>query len=165
MANEDPPLGVRAGPVPADPVAPLPEPPVWPPLAQWCLAIGSAVLLVLVAWRGWGLSRYSARPLPIERAARSVPPAPAYQEPPIARAKVEEPPPPPPRGKKKPPEAALDLNHASAAELQQLPGIGPTLSARIVAGRPFASVEELRRVKGIGPKTLENVRPFVKAER
>jgi competence protein ComEA len=56
------------------------------------------------------------------------------------------------------------LNQATAEELQRLPGIGPKLSAAIVAARtqkPFTSVEDLRRVKGIGPKTLEKVRPYV----
>ena len=45
-----------------------------------------------------------------------------------------------------------------------MPGIGPVLSARIVEtrqARPFASVDELRRVKGIGVKTLEKLRPHV----
>ena len=58
----------------------------------------------------------------------------------------------------------IDINRATAAELQQLPGIGPALSGRILQARerqPFRSVEELRRVPGIGPKTLEHLRPFV----
>ena len=58
----------------------------------------------------------------------------------------------------------IDLNRASQEELQRIPGIGPTLSRRIVderTKRPFRSVDELRRVPGIGPKTLEKVRPFV----
>jgi competence protein ComEA len=57
------------------------------------------------------------------------------------------------------------VNTAPPAELQRLPGVGPTLAQRIVAGRaqtPFKSVEELRRIKGIGLKTLERIRPFVK---
>ena len=52
----------------------------------------------------------------------------------------------------------LDLNRASAAELEQLPGIGPALAARIVAHReaegPFASPRDLLEVSGIGEKTL-----------
>lgn len=58
----------------------------------------------------------------------------------------------------------IDLNRATAAELQRLPGIGPALSGRILQVRdrqPFRSVDELRRVPGIGPKTLEHLRPFV----
>ncbi len=58
----------------------------------------------------------------------------------------------------------IDVNRASQEELQRIPGIGPTLSRRIIderSKRPFRSVDELRRVPGIGPKTLEKVRPFV----
>ena len=61
--------------------------------------------------------------------------------------------------------APLDLNRATAAELETLSGIGPALAARIVAYRDsvggFASVEELGRVRGIGPATLERLRPRV----
>lgn len=49
----------------------------------------------------------------------------------------------------------VDLNRASAAELEGLPGIGPVLASRIVVSRadrgPFASLEDLRRVEGVGP--------------
>src|SRR5438105_290256 len=58
----------------------------------------------------------------------------------------------------------IDINRASEEELQQLPRIGPELARRIVAMRriaPFRSVDELRRVRGIGVKILEEVRPFV----
>jgi competence protein ComEA len=62
------------------------------------------------------------------------------------------------------PDQLLNLNTASAAELDGLPGIGPVLAARIVAERekkPFAKIEDLRRVSGIGPKKLEAIRPLV----
>ena len=62
------------------------------------------------------------------------------------------------------PDRLIDLNTATAAELDTLPGIGPVLAARIVAERekrPFAKVEDLRRVSGIGPKKLEALRPLV----
>jgi competence protein ComEA len=58
----------------------------------------------------------------------------------------------------------VDLNRATAAELQKLPGVGLKLAQRILDERakaPFAGVDELRRVSGIGPKTLEKLRPFV----
>jgi competence protein ComEA len=58
----------------------------------------------------------------------------------------------------------IDVNRASAEELQRLPGIGPTLSERIVEARkqtPFTKVDDLRRVSGIGRKTLDRLRPFV----
>ncbi|PQJ35550.1 hypothetical protein BSZ35_13895 [Salinibacter sp. 10B] len=59
----------------------------------------------------------------------------------------------------------LHLNEASVTALQALDGIGPALSERIVeyrsTQRPFQRVQELRRVSGIGPKTLADLRPVV----
>lgn len=55
----------------------------------------------------------------------------------------------------------LHLNRATQAELEALPKVGPTLAARIVAGRPYRSVDDLDRVKGIGPATLAKLRPYV----
>lgn len=59
----------------------------------------------------------------------------------------------------------LDANQAGWVEWMQLEGIGEVLARRIVAEReehgPFRSVDDLRRVKGIGEKTLEKLRPFV----
>jgi hypothetical protein len=54
---------------------------------------------------------------------------------------------------------------ANAIELQGLPGIGPVLAQRILAERvrgPFQSLEDLaERVRGIGPRTVERLRPWV----
>ena len=73
--------------------------------------------------------------------------------------------PAPPAGTKKTARTQpIDINRASGAELQSLPGIGPKLSQRILDARdkkPFRSVDDLRRVPGIGPKTLERLRPHV----
>lgn len=59
----------------------------------------------------------------------------------------------------------IDINTASASDLEKLPGIGPMKAAEIVKYRtengPFKSVDELLKVKGIGQKTLEKLRPFV----
>jgi len=59
----------------------------------------------------------------------------------------------------------VDLNSADAPELERLPGIGPAKASAIVELRAtrgvFKSVDELDDVKGIGPATLERVRPFV----
>lgn len=64
------------------------------------------------------------------------------------------------------PSSPLELNSASAAELERLPGIGPALAERIVAWRTqngrFGSVEDLLQVSGIGPKKLERLRPAVR---
>lgn len=63
----------------------------------------------------------------------------------------------------------VDLNAASALELQELPGIGPVLAERIVSHReangPFESVDDVQEVAGIGPKTMESIRPLIAAVR
>lgn len=59
----------------------------------------------------------------------------------------------------------IDINTASAIELQQLPGIGEVLSARIVDFRevngPFATVDDLQLVDGISSGMVEDLRPLV----
>ena len=64
------------------------------------------------------------------------------------------------------PEAPLDINRASARELTALPRVGPVLAGRIVALRDslggFTSVEQLDAVRGVGPATLERLRPLVR---
>ncbi|NOX64107.1 MAG: ComEA family DNA-binding protein [Chloroflexi bacterium] len=55
----------------------------------------------------------------------------------------------------------IDLNRATAAELETLSGVGPKTAAAIIEGRPYATVDDLLRVKGIGPATLEKLRPHV----
>jgi competence ComEA-like helix-hairpin-helix protein len=60
----------------------------------------------------------------------------------------------------------LELNQATARDLVLLPGIGPKLAQRIVAERErrgqFASIEELRAVKGVGPAIFARVKPLVR---
>lgn len=56
---------------------------------------------------------------------------------------------------------AVDLNTASVTELESLPGIGPGLAKEIVAGRPYKSVDELDRVKGVGKAKIAALRDHV----
>ncbi len=64
------------------------------------------------------------------------------------------------------PAGAISLSNASAAELDTLPGVGPATADKIVAYRnangPFQTVDDLVKVKGIGPKKMEAIRPFVR---
>jgi competence protein ComEA len=75
------------------------------------------------------------------------------QRPALASRRVPDPAPP------------VDVNSASAAELERLPRVGPALAARIVAWRekngPFESLESLRQVRGIGPATARLLAPLV----
>lgn len=59
----------------------------------------------------------------------------------------------------------VDVNHASAAEIEKLPGIGPKLAQEIINDRnangPFLKEEDLLRVKGIGPSKLEKMKGMI----
>lgn len=61
--------------------------------------------------------------------------------------------------------AGVDVNTATAEELDTLPGIGPSTAAKIIAYRtehgPFKTVDELDNVSGIGPATLADIRDLV----
>ena len=65
-------------------------------------------------------------------------------------------------------DGTLDLNLASAAQLELLPGIGPAGAARIVEYRDqiggYRSIDELLGVKGIGEKTLAKLRHLLRVE-
>lgn len=62
----------------------------------------------------------------------------------------------------------VNLNTATEAELELLPGVGPSLAKRIVEHRvakgPFKRVEDLDAVKGLGPRAVERVRKLVTVE-
>ena len=64
------------------------------------------------------------------------------------------------------PPLLVDLNRATVAELDQLPGVGPSTARAIVDHRtrngPFASVDDLLAVRGIGPAKLAELKPFVR---
>jgi competence protein ComEA len=61
--------------------------------------------------------------------------------------------------------ARIDLDRASAAEMEALPRVGPALAKRLVANRdsvgPFGTLEGLKRVKGVGPATIRLLEPLV----
>jgi len=55
----------------------------------------------------------------------------------------------------------VNLNTATATDLETLPGIGSSKAAAIIANRPYSTVDDLDKVPGIGPSTLEQLRPLV----
>lgn len=118
---------------------------------------GVLVLLLLAALgAGWDLTHLRAAPAPE-----------LGPEPPVARGSVA-PGAPGSSGTGTAPamlSGPLDLNRASASQLDALPGIGPVLAGRIVEQRAkqgaFHSVDELLAVRGIGPRLFERLRPLV----
>lgn len=55
----------------------------------------------------------------------------------------------------------VDLNAATQAELEKLPGVGPAMAKKIIAGRPYASTSELSTKAGLPAKTVEKISPLV----
>ena len=58
----------------------------------------------------------------------------------------------------------VNVNTASAKELESLPGVGSSRADQIVAHRPYKSVDELSQVKGMTPRVIDQLRPFVKTD-
>lgn len=104
---------------------------------QMLVGLLVAVGLVLMAWHWAYLSGWGLKPVEVERL-------------PERRFDFQ-----------------LDVNKATWVEWMQLEGIGDTLAHRIVEDRrqngPFESIDDLQRVKGIGPKTVERIRPWLRA--
>ncbi len=69
---------------------------------------------------------------------------------------------------KSPSQGQVNINTASAGQLQMVPDIGPAMAARIIAfrqqNRGFATLKDLRNVKGIGPKKWAKMSPFLKVK-
>ncbi len=59
-------------------------------------------------------------------------------------------------------KALLDLNTATAQELEELPGVGPALAKKIVAGRPYKAVDDLAKA-GVPERTIDSIRALVHA--
>jgi competence ComEA-like helix-hairpin-helix protein len=57
----------------------------------------------------------------------------------------------------------VNVNTATEAELEALPGIGPHYARAIIAGRPYENLDAILRVKGIGPKMLKRLTPYLSA--
>jgi len=59
-------------------------------------------------------------------------------------------------------ESPLNINTATQRELERIPGIGPVTASRIIQNRPFANLEQLKTVPGIGAKTYKSILPFIR---
>ncbi len=60
------------------------------------------------------------------------------------------------------PGETIDINSASRDDLMRLPGIGEVRALAIIGARPFSEVDDLTRVHGIGPATLEKLREWLR---
>lgn len=98
--------------------------------------------LQLSEWTATGYIPRDQRLLPLPTASR--PTTAVAPTPPIAPAPA--------------PATGISVNQASIAELSALKGVGPTLATAIVAGRPYARLDDLTRVKGMGAKLLARLR-------
>ena len=126
----------------------------------------SIVLLLLLgaAHDAWRARHPRWTPPPARAASLGAGPAPAEVRGPAAPAAGEA------AGAARDPAPAaggprLDLNRADERTLDALPGVGPVLARRILEQRrqngPFRRVEDLRAVRGIGPRLFERLRPYV----
>lgn len=55
----------------------------------------------------------------------------------------------------------VNVNQGSKAQLIGLPGVGEKMAEKIIQGRPYQSLQDLDRVKGIGPRMLQKLGPLV----
>lgn len=122
------------------PPQPLPPKSSWP---RWSLRLVDqgtagcvlAAALVLLGWHWWRSEQLKQRRIDVDRT-------------PVVVAKFQ-----------------IDINAADWPEFALLPNVGEVLAKRIVEDReqrgPFRDWNDLRRVRGIGPKTFENIKPYL----
>lgn len=122
-----------------------------------------AMTLGVVLWIGWQVPQTMQRPAVTHAASSS------FDDTAITTATAVDPTIPPVRVSEtrrvsNSPQR-VDLNSATVADFDQLPGVGPVLARRMVDYRKsvgrFHAVEDLRGVKGIGKKKLDQLKPFV----
>jgi competence ComEA-like helix-hairpin-helix protein len=58
----------------------------------------------------------------------------------------------------------ININTATVEQLESIPEVGPAIAKKIVAGRPYTTPEDLKRVPGIGDKTFEKMKTRVRVE-
>lgn len=135
------------------------------------IAIGLTTVGALMAALAWYNARAIAHPdgwVPVNTAlkqALATIETPASPEPIASNPPETQPPQAQPQAPDQPADSRLNLNEATIAQLEQLPGIGPSKAKAIAAYRDqhggFRKVEELLNVKGIGPKIFEKLSPEV----
>ena len=63
-----------------------------------------------------------------------------------------------------PAQAKVDVNSATLGKLTELPGIGKKIGQAIIDGRPYAKIEDLLKVKGIGEKKLAKIKNLIECK-
>ncbi|MBS2011801.1 MAG: helix-hairpin-helix domain-containing protein [Deltaproteobacteria bacterium] len=160
----------------------------WPWTVMVLRATLAAFGILLLAWIGHTAAASGARP-PLASLAPAlsssqaspmvslfvdgglpppVPPPAATTGAPPTQAPMTAPPPAPPSSARASPESPVYINHASVDELRRLPGVGAKRAEAILALRQrlgrFHRVEDLLRVKGVGRTTLKRWRPLVRLD-
>ncbi|HET6426219.1 MAG TPA: helix-hairpin-helix domain-containing protein [Planctomycetaceae bacterium] len=126
---------------------------------RWVLTALLVPMAVMIGLQGWRWAETERSAVTVVRAASNPSPAPPADRPPPEVIT--------PTGTtpQQPYVFRVDINTATWIEFAQLDGIGEKLAKRIIADRTengdFLTVEDLRRVKGIGAKTLEKMRPHL----